>query len=70
VVDRRKFINHNTAYNFKQKFWNRLDELNIDTHIIIGNHDTYYKNTNKVNAIQNLNALIKNQKYIETEKLI
>ena len=54
VVDRRKFINHNTAHNFKKVFWNRLDELGIDTHIIIGNHDTYYKNTNEVNAMQNL----------------
>ena len=55
VVDRRKFINHNTAHNFKKVFFNRLEELNIDTHIIIGNHDTYYKNTNEVNALQNLN---------------
>lgn len=55
VVDRRKFINHNTAHNFKQVFWNKLDDMNIDTHIIIGNHDTYYKNTNVVNAMQNLN---------------
>ena len=55
VVDRRKFINHKTAHNFKQVFWNRLEELNIDTHVIIGNHDTYYKNTNEVNALQNLN---------------
>ena len=55
VVDRRKFINHNTAHNFKKVFWNRLDELGVDTHIIIGNHDTYYKNTNEVNAMQNLN---------------
>ena len=54
VVDRRKFINHNTANNFQKVFWNRLDELNIDTHVIIGNHDTYYKNTNEVNALQNL----------------
>ena len=54
VVDRRKFINHNTAHNFKKKFWNRLEEEDIDTHIIIGNHDTYYKNTNEVNALQNL----------------
>ena len=61
VVDRRKFINHNTAYNFKLKFWNKLEELNIDTHIIIGNHDTYYKNTNEVNALQNL-SISKNTK--------
>ena len=54
VVDRRKFINHNTASNFQHVFWNKLDELDIDTHIIIGNHDTYYKNTNSVNALKNL----------------
>jgi predicted phosphodiesterase len=61
VVDRRKFINHNTAYNFKSNFWNKLEQLNIDTHIIIGNHDTYYKNTNEVNALQNL-SISKNTK--------
>ena len=45
VVDRRKFINHNTAHNFKKVFWDKLDELNIKTYVIIGNHDTYYKLT-------------------------
>ena len=55
VVDRRKFINHNTAHNFKKVFWNKLEDYNIDTHILIGNHDTYFKNTNDVNALQNLN---------------
>ena len=54
VVDRRKFINHNTAHNFKKVFWDKLDKLNIKTYVIIGNHDTYYKNTNEVNALQNL----------------
>ena len=49
VVDRRKFINHNTAHNFKKVFWNKLEDYNIDTHILIGNHDTYFKNTNDVN---------------------
>ena len=55
VVHRRKFINHNTAHNFKKVFWNKLEDYNIDTHILIGNHDTYFKNTNDVNALQNLN---------------
>ena len=62
VVDRRKFINHNTAHNFKKVFWNRLEEMNIDTHIIIGNHDTYYKNTNEVNAIYKILNINKNAK--------
>ena len=32
----------------------RLYDMRIDTHIILGNHDTYYKNTNSVNAMQQL----------------
>jgi len=54
VVDRRKFINFQTAHNFQEKFWKRLYDMRIDTHIILGNHDTYYKNTNDVNAMQQL----------------
>ena len=54
VVDRRKFINYYTAHNFQNVFWKRLWDMKIDTHIIIGNHDTYYKNTNSVNAMQQL----------------
>lgn len=54
VVDRRKFINFQIAHNFQNKFWKRLWELKIDTHVIIGNHDTYYKNTNEVNSMQQL----------------
>lgn len=54
VVDRRKFINHNIAADFQKRFMRRLYTEGIDTHIMIGNHDTYYKNTNRVNAIENL----------------
>ena len=54
VVDRRKFINFRIAHNFRNKFMKRLWDEKIDTHIIIGNHDIYYRNTNKVNAIKEL----------------
>ena len=54
VVDRRKFINHQTASVWRKAFWDVLWKEKIDTHIIIGNHDTYFKNTNEVNAIENL----------------
>ena len=54
VVDRRRFINHNIAHDFQNRFMRTLWEEKIDTHILIGNHDTYYKNTNVINAVQNL----------------
>ena len=54
VTDRRKFINFKTASVFREKFFKRLWDMKIDTHIIIGNHDTYYKNTNKVNSVTEL----------------
>jgi len=67
VVDRRKFINHNTAYNFKLNFWNKIEELNLNIHILLGNHDTYYKNTNEVNALQNLNIPKNTKVYTKSE---
>lgn len=67
VVDRRKFINHNTAHNFKLKFWDKIEQLNLDTHILLGNHDTYYKNTNEVNALQNLNIPKNTKVYTKSE---
>ena len=48
--DRRKFINFKTLNDFRNKFLLRLWDLQIDSHFIIGNHDTYYKNTNDINA--------------------
>ena len=54
VMDRRKYVSYNTATDFRQKFINRFEELGIDLHITIGNHDTYYKNTSEVNSIHEL----------------
>ena len=52
VLDRRKFVNFKTLKDFNDKFVDRLKNVNFD--IIIGNHDTYYKNTNSVNAPKEL----------------
>jgi len=54
IVDRRKYINYRIAHNFRHRFMQRLWQEKIDTHILIGNHDIYYRNTNKVNAVQEL----------------
>jgi DNA repair exonuclease SbcCD nuclease subunit len=52
LVDRRKYLNINTAKRLRDDFISPLRERNITPHLIIGNHDTYYKNTNSVNSIR------------------
>lgn len=54
VVDRRKFINFKIADDFRTRWLKRFADENIDLHLLVGNHDTYYKNTNRVNALENL----------------
>ena len=50
VVDRRKFISFKTASDFRKRFIDKFKEMGIERDDILGNHDTYYKNTNKVNS--------------------
>jgi predicted phosphodiesterase len=52
VLDRRKFVNFKTLSDFNNKFVHRLKDIHVD--IIVGNHDTYYKNTNEINSPQEL----------------
>jgi len=51
VVDRRKFINYVTALRLREDFLKPLSERFKKTYFICGNHDVYYKDTNKVNAL-------------------
>jgi DNA repair exonuclease SbcCD nuclease subunit len=54
LVDRRKYINYNTALRLRQDFLDPISERGISLHIIAGNHDTYFKNTNRINALDEL----------------
>jgi predicted phosphodiesterase len=50
IVDRRKYININTAYRLRKDLIEPAINRGIIWHQIIGNHDTYHKNTNKVSS--------------------
>jgi DNA repair exonuclease SbcCD nuclease subunit len=50
IVDRRKFINYLSLDIFNKVFVVPCIEKNITVDLIIGNHDTYYKNTNETNC--------------------
>lgn len=52
TFDRRKYINFNTLQRAKQMFFDELERNEIYTYMLVGNHDTFYKNTNEVNSVR------------------
>ena len=61
--DRRKYINFNSLQSCKEYFFNKVNELKISIDMLVGNHDTFYKNTNDVNSPD---LLLKEYKNITT----
>ena len=53
IVEKRKTINYVTLRHLN-KFVKKCNEMNLDQHYIVGNHDDFYKNTNEVNALKEL----------------
>ena len=50
LFDRRKFINFNTLHHVKKRFLNWFETNGVELHCILGNHDVFYKNTNRLNS--------------------
>lgn len=50
TFDRRKYVNFYSLQRAKRMFFDPLAEKGIQVHMLVGNHDTYYKNTNEVNS--------------------
>jgi DNA repair exonuclease SbcCD nuclease subunit len=54
VMDRRKFISYRIAKDFRERFILPFQVLDINLHMLVGNHDIFFKNTNDVNSLQEL----------------
>ena len=52
--DRRKYVSYRTAKDFRERFILPFNVLGIDLHMLVGNHDIYYKNTSQVNSLTEL----------------
>jgi DNA repair exonuclease SbcCD nuclease subunit len=50
TFDRRKYVNFYALDRAKKMFFDKLEERGITVHMLAGNHDTYFKNTNEVNS--------------------
>lgn len=54
MMDRRKFVNFRTLFLMKENFIKPFEDGEFKLHVIVGNHDTYFRNTNEVNSINEL----------------
>ena len=50
MFDRRKYVNFNTLHFTKEIWLEPLRKRNINVHCLVGNHDTYFKDTNEINS--------------------
>lgn len=50
--DRRKYLNLTTANAMRKEYIEPSQHLKLNTHIIAGNHDTFYKNHNEINLLR------------------
>jgi DNA repair exonuclease SbcCD nuclease subunit len=53
-MDRRKFVNFQTLNQTRERLLEVLYKENIEVDCLLGNHDTYFRNTNDINSLQEL----------------
>ena len=59
--DNRKTVNFKALSHNRKIFLEKLREYGITMDIILGNHDVYYKNTNELNALKELQGHYMNE---------
>ena len=54
LFDRRKYLNFLTSKVCRDTFLLPIEGMEIETHILAGNHDRYYKDTYLVNSLDEI----------------
>ena len=70
TFDRRKYVNFYALDRAKKMFFEELARRDIQVHMLAGNHDTYFKNTNEVNSPDLLLKEYDNINVIDTPQTI
>ena len=70
TFDRRKYVNFYSLKRTKDMFFDELAKRNIQVHMLAGNHDTYFKNTNDVNSVDLLLREYNNVNVIDSPQTI
>ena len=68
--DHRKFVNFKALNQNRRVFLDQLRKNNMTMDIIPGNHDTYYKNTNELNALKECLGHYMNEIHIVMEPTV
>jgi DNA repair exonuclease SbcCD nuclease subunit len=54
LMDRRKFVNFATLRETRKRFIEPLKERRIHMTVLLGNHDTFFRNTSEINTVEEL----------------
>ena len=54
LMDRRKYASYRILKDFRERFIQPFVQLEIQLHILVGNHDIYFRNTNDLNSLNEL----------------
>jgi UDP-2,3-diacylglucosamine pyrophosphatase LpxH len=60
LFDRRKYINFRTLNQVRERVLDVFEKLGTENHIICGNHDTFFRNNNELNSLNELLSKYKN----------
>ena len=70
TFDDRKSISFNTWSIIREYYFKRLEDLGVEMHMLVGNHDVSYKNTNRINSPELLLKDFNNVKIYSTPQTI